>query len=783
MTSMSNLFVFKTAKQFSTFIQEINTLKEVIRCPMCGELVEDPLCASCNHTFCSQCVSICNNNKCPICKTTIKQVPINNYIKNLLAWLRKVDTQLKTTFNCDVFNLNYDEITLIFNKNFLKDSKDVVDSTSSVSTFDKLLNSVSLNHHKSKSVKKYIKKGNNKLNLESVKVDGSLSRKGEFKQDVFKWLGSTKNNFDRLLTQTQDAINEDSEDFLSLPSVSQKITQKKCTGRSKSFEIKPKGHVMKLRRRSNQELNHSDKEEVVRLLEEECLDRIEMDLNQKPVNKTSNSKSGWKRMKKMNKISNKNKGKLPELNVTLTSPSDNKENINKKLTPNQVIRDEKINKNRICFESPNINRKKRKLNDLSDSSVISLNKRVLIDQSTQTLFSITSTSIQTESIPEIKKKMRDVDTQTDPIDFNKENKLKNISIQTITFDTTKNVCTIETQTDIDDDIFEIKTQPIIIKKPSQKINNETPQNSALIVSLTNPKIHSKEECEERIAEMLKNYKRIVQVDSDSDTDDQNKPTNNKSNKSNKLKNKYIMDDLSVEIMSENIDSTKSSENLTLKNSNKVDYDRYYQNVMKKYENNDANNEPSTSKKKTESQNVYERCDAMIKNIVNKSQADNERKPSVKSSNKENIETTDLEIIEEFSKAFTTPQTITNKSQSDHDVLPCTEAMMENIDVEELERCFDLKENNRSNVSLEKEIGKSENKGIDEEKQSSNVVILQNVLMKKGRGNETVVEEEDHASAHSDDLFNNTDDEVQVVQYDEDVVQDSPKKVTNGGLEK
>lgn len=78
----------------------IKILEEFFTCPICIEILNNPITTICGHNYCKACVSF-NLNSCPICKREVNfsHLNINFQLKNIIDSIRNLDNnELKTKF-------------------------------------------------------------------------------------------------------------------------------------------------------------------------------------------------------------------------------------------------------------------------------------------------------------------------------------------------------------------------------------------------------------------------------------------------------------------------------------------------------------------------------------------------------------------------------------------------------------------------------------------------------------------------------------------------------------
>ena len=85
---------------------DISGILDKFDCPVCMCKYSEPTITKCGHTFCSQCIAECINNKhqCPLCMTdlkTVKDDTIRNFsLETLLKELHsKKEEETKSYFN------------------------------------------------------------------------------------------------------------------------------------------------------------------------------------------------------------------------------------------------------------------------------------------------------------------------------------------------------------------------------------------------------------------------------------------------------------------------------------------------------------------------------------------------------------------------------------------------------------------------------------------------------------------------------------------------------------
>ena len=103
-------------------------LEEYFTCPICIEIMNNPITTICGHNFCKDCINLSLIN-CPICKKTLDFSNLNtNYqLKNIIESIKNFDNQeLKNKFFPEIINEEKKKIhelriliSNIFGKDFL----------------------------------------------------------------------------------------------------------------------------------------------------------------------------------------------------------------------------------------------------------------------------------------------------------------------------------------------------------------------------------------------------------------------------------------------------------------------------------------------------------------------------------------------------------------------------------------------------------------------------------------------------------------------------------------
>ncbi len=78
----------------------VKFLEEFFTCPICIEILNDPLTTVCGHNYCKSCVRF-NLHICPMCKKEVNfsQLNINFQLKNIIDSIRNLDKkEFKTKF-------------------------------------------------------------------------------------------------------------------------------------------------------------------------------------------------------------------------------------------------------------------------------------------------------------------------------------------------------------------------------------------------------------------------------------------------------------------------------------------------------------------------------------------------------------------------------------------------------------------------------------------------------------------------------------------------------------
>lgn len=67
-------------------------LEEFFTCPICIEVINNPITTTCGHNYCKSCINL-NLRNCPICKAEMNflQLSINFQLKNLIESLKNYD--------------------------------------------------------------------------------------------------------------------------------------------------------------------------------------------------------------------------------------------------------------------------------------------------------------------------------------------------------------------------------------------------------------------------------------------------------------------------------------------------------------------------------------------------------------------------------------------------------------------------------------------------------------------------------------------------------------------
>lgn len=75
-------------------------------CPICLEIIEEPVTTPCGHNFCNECLINNQQNSCPVCRFNIRNIEfkVNTKIKSVIELLKKSETinQVKKKLEFDV---------------------------------------------------------------------------------------------------------------------------------------------------------------------------------------------------------------------------------------------------------------------------------------------------------------------------------------------------------------------------------------------------------------------------------------------------------------------------------------------------------------------------------------------------------------------------------------------------------------------------------------------------------------------------------------------------------
>jgi hypothetical protein len=75
---------------FNFNIEKLNSLKDILTCPICYNILENPVMEPTNqHTFCYDCILRCDTKKCPICKAHIPELKKPTVIIKLLETIER----------------------------------------------------------------------------------------------------------------------------------------------------------------------------------------------------------------------------------------------------------------------------------------------------------------------------------------------------------------------------------------------------------------------------------------------------------------------------------------------------------------------------------------------------------------------------------------------------------------------------------------------------------------------------------------------------------------------